>query len=168
MRDGAVSFVLEVDPAEVLEKGRLAPGKMFLVDTERGRVIKDNEIKAAISRRRPYRHWLEKNRIQLKGLLGAPHPGPAQGRETGSTGIAGAVQRPDAAFYLWPRTPITDTDFARGLFDQQHVTVLPGSYLSRDTAHGNPGSNQVRIALVAPLDECVEAARRIRAFVEQL
>jgi len=66
--------VLEIPPEEVLEKGRLAPGKMIVVDTERGRVIKDNEIKSAISRRKPYRHWLERNRIQLRGLLGAPRP----------------------------------------------------------------------------------------------
>jgi glutamate synthase (NADPH/NADH) large chain len=66
--------VLPVDPAEVLEKGRLAPGRMLLVDTARGRVIRDNEIKSAISRRQPYRHWLEKNRIELKGLFGAPRP----------------------------------------------------------------------------------------------
>jgi N-succinyldiaminopimelate aminotransferase len=78
------------------------------------------------------------------------------------------VQAPPASFYLWPRTPIDDQEFSRRLYQQQNVIVLPGSYLSRDTAHGNPGSNQVRIALVAPLDECVEAARRIRAFVEQL
>jgi len=66
--------VLDIPPEDVLEKGRLAPGKMLMVDTERGRVIKDNEIKSAISRRRPYRHWLERNRIQLKGLLGVPRP----------------------------------------------------------------------------------------------
>ena len=66
--------VLEIPPEDVLEKGRLAPGKMIMVDTERGRVIKDNEIKSAISRRRPYRHWLERNRILLRGLLGAPRP----------------------------------------------------------------------------------------------
>jgi glutamate synthase domain-containing protein 2/glutamate synthase domain-containing protein 1/glutamate synthase domain-containing protein 3 len=66
--------VLEVDPAEVLEKGRLAPGRMLLVDTAQGRVIRDNEIKSAVSRRQPYRHWLEKNRIQLSGLFGAPRP----------------------------------------------------------------------------------------------
>ena len=66
--------VLDIPPEDVLEKGRLAPGKMLMVDTERGRVIKDNEIKSAISRRRTYRHWLERNRIQLKGLLGAPRP----------------------------------------------------------------------------------------------
>ncbi len=66
--------VLDIDPADVLEKGRLAPGKMFLVDTATKRVIKDNEIKSAISRRRPYRRWLEENRIELRGLLQAPGP----------------------------------------------------------------------------------------------
>ena len=66
--------VLDIAPEDVLEKGRLAPGKMIVVDTGRERVIKDNEIKSAISRRRPYRHWLERNRIQLHGLLGAPRP----------------------------------------------------------------------------------------------
>ena len=64
--------VLDIPAGDILEKGRLAPGKMFLVDTKRKRVIKDNEIKSVISRRKPYRHWLEKNRILLKGLLGAP------------------------------------------------------------------------------------------------
>jgi N-succinyldiaminopimelate aminotransferase len=75
---------------------------------------------------------------------------------------------PPAAFYLWPRTPIDDQTFSRRLYQQQNVVVLPGSYLSRDTANGNPGSNHVRMALVAPLQECIEAAQRIRIFVEQL
>jgi glutamate synthase (NADPH/NADH) large chain len=66
--------VLDIPPGEVLEKGRLAPGKMLVVDTVRGRVVKDNEIKSAVSRRRPYRHWLESNRIELPGLLGVPRP----------------------------------------------------------------------------------------------
>ncbi len=64
--------VLPFKPEEVLEKGRLAPGKMLIVDTEKRRVIKDNEIKSSISRQKPYRHWLEKNRILLKGLFGPP------------------------------------------------------------------------------------------------
>jgi glutamate synthase (NADPH/NADH) large chain len=68
--------VLDIRPEDVLEKGRLAPGKMIMVDTRRGRVIKDHEIKSAISRRKPYRHWLERNRIQLAGLLGVPRPAP--------------------------------------------------------------------------------------------
>jgi N-succinyldiaminopimelate aminotransferase len=71
---------------------------------------------------------------------------------------------PDAAFYLWARTPGDDTDFARRLYAEQNVTVLPGSYIARD-AHGtNPGRNRVRIALVAEPDECAEAVERIVDF----
>ncbi len=78
------------------------------------------------------------------------------------------VQRPAAGFYLWPRTPIADTRFARLLHEQQNVRVLPGSYLSRK-AHGeNPGADHVRLALVAPEADCVEAAWRIRRLLEQL
>jgi N-succinyldiaminopimelate aminotransferase len=76
------------------------------------------------------------------------------------------VERPDAGFYLWPQTPIAETDFARKLFAEQNVTVLPGSYLSRNTAAGNPGKNRVRMALVATLEECIEAAQRIKTCVE--
>jgi len=78
------------------------------------------------------------------------------------------VAAPDAGFYLWPRTPIGDEAFARDLFAQQNVTVLPGRYLSRDVGGANPGADHVRMALVATLDECVEAARRIRQFVTSL
>jgi N-succinyldiaminopimelate aminotransferase len=67
---------------------------------------------------------------------------------------------PEAGFYLWPETPVADTDFARELYSSQHVTVLPGQFLARD-AGGNPGTNRVRMALVAELEECVEAAQRI-------
>ncbi|HOW58933.1 MAG TPA: glutamate synthase large subunit [Candidatus Omnitrophota bacterium] len=66
--------VLDLNPPDILEKGRLAPGKMFLVDTASKRVIKDNEIKSAISRHRPYRQWLEENKIELRGLLQVPGP----------------------------------------------------------------------------------------------
>lgn len=83
-------------------------------------------------------------------------------------GDAIEVRRPEASFYLWPRTPINDEAFARELFRRENVLVLPGSYLSRD-AHGvNPGADRVRMALVAPLEECVEAARRIRSYIESL
>ena len=75
------------------------------------------------------------------------------------------VQRPDGGFYLWLETPGTDTDFARDLYREQAVTMLPGSYLARE-AHGiNPGLGRVRAALVAPVAECVEAATRLAAFV---
>jgi N-succinyldiaminopimelate aminotransferase len=75
------------------------------------------------------------------------------------------VLRPDGGFYLWLETPGPDTEFARDLYREQAVTVLPGSYLARE-AHGvNPGVNRVRAALVAPVAECVEAAQRLAAFV---
>jgi N-succinyldiaminopimelate aminotransferase len=75
------------------------------------------------------------------------------------------VTLPPAGFYLWPKTPVADEAFARRLFAEENLTVLPGSYLSRD-AHGlNPGAGHVRLALVAELDECIDAAERIRRFV---
>ncbi|TFG98604.1 MAG: glutamate synthase large subunit, partial [Calditrichales bacterium] len=64
--------VLKIDPADVREKGKLAPGKMFVVDTARKRVIRDNEIKSAVSRWKPYRRWLEENKIELRGLFQVP------------------------------------------------------------------------------------------------
>ncbi len=78
------------------------------------------------------------------------------------------VDRPEAGFYLWARTPVSDTDFARELYQQQNVTVLPGSFLSREADGINPGAKRVRMALVAPMDECVDAANRIRTFTENL
>lgn len=78
------------------------------------------------------------------------------------------VEQTDASFYLWPETPIDDVSFAQKLFQQQHVTVVPGSYLSRTIKGHNPGQNRVRMALVAPVNECIEAAKRIRSFIEQL
>ena len=78
------------------------------------------------------------------------------------------VALPDAGFYLWPRTPIGDEDFALRLYAQQNVTVLPGRYLSREVDGANPGAGHVRMALVAAPEECIEAAQRIRQFVNSL
>ncbi len=66
--------VLDISPEDVLHKGRLAPGKLFLVDTIQKRIVYDKEIKSSIARNKPYRRWLEKNRIELKGLFGIPGP----------------------------------------------------------------------------------------------
>ena len=73
--------------------------------------------------------------------------------------------KPEAGFYLWAQVPGGDDEkFARELFAAAHVTVLPGRYLARD-AHGiNPGRGHVRMALVASLSDCIEAANRIVAF----
>jgi N-succinyldiaminopimelate aminotransferase len=77
------------------------------------------------------------------------------------------VQRPDGGFYLWPNVGTDDAAFCRDLFVDQHVTVVPGSYLSREVDGFNPGAGRVRMALVAPLAECIEAAERIRDFVSK-
>ncbi|MBF8721980.1 succinyldiaminopimelate transaminase [Pseudomonas guariconensis] len=76
------------------------------------------------------------------------------------------VQRPDGSFYLWAKVPGCDANFTRDLFEAQHVTVVPGSYLSREVDGVNPGAGRVRMALVAPLAECIEAAERIREFLQ--
>lgn len=75
------------------------------------------------------------------------------------------IEAPDAGFYLWPETPGSDEDFARELKRQQNVTVLPGSYLSRECNGINPGAGRIRMALVATLEECIEGAERIREFL---
>jgi N-succinyldiaminopimelate aminotransferase len=72
------------------------------------------------------------------------------------------VEMPDAAFYLWAKSHQSDTELAVKLYRDLNITVLPGSYLARE-AHGqNPGENFIRMALVARLDECVEAANRMK------
>ncbi len=80
------------------------------------------------------------------------------------------VRLPDASFYLWAGVPPAwdgnDTAFARELFTQYNVTVLPGSYLAREATGHNPGRGRIRMALVAETAECVEAARRIVQFVQ--
>ena len=82
------------------------------------------------------------------------------------------VKLPDAAFYLWAGVPAhvcggSDTAFAAELLAKYNVTVLPGSYLAREDAHGvNPGKGRVRMALVAEQAECLEAAHRIADFIK--
>ena len=85
------------------------------------------------------------------------------------------VKLPDAGFYLWAGVPdlqggsgaASDTEFARALYAQYNVTVLPGSYLARETGGVNPGAGRIRMALVADTAECVEAAHRIAEFVNK-
>jgi glutamate synthase (NADPH/NADH) large chain len=68
--------VIEFPPERIQQKGRLQPGRMFLVDTEEGRIVVDNEIKGKIARQKPYRRWLEENRIELRGLFQPAKPTP--------------------------------------------------------------------------------------------
>lgn len=78
------------------------------------------------------------------------------------------VSKPAASFYLWPQTPQDDETFTREIYRQQHVNVVPGSYLSRTVDGHNPGKNRIRMALVAPVEECAEAAQRIRTYLQGL
>lgn len=79
------------------------------------------------------------------------------------------VKLPDASFYLWAGVPVgwqgDDAAFAKALYEKEHVTVLPGSYLARDFHGRNPGRGRIRMALVAETAECLEAAERIARFV---
>ena len=83
-------------------------------------------------------------------------------------GEACPVTKPPASFYVWLKTPVADTDFAKQLFIRENITVLPGSFLSREFSGLNPGQNHVRIALVAPLEDCMEAAHRIKHFLNTI
>jgi len=81
------------------------------------------------------------------------------------------VALPDAGFYLWAKVPEqvcggSDETFTCELLAQYNVAVLPGSFLAREAHGANPGKGRVRMALVAGVDECVEAAERIRAFIQ--
>ena len=79
------------------------------------------------------------------------------------------LQQPDGGFYHWLPTPIDDLSFCQSLFAQQHITVMPGSFLGRNQASlGNPGANHVRVAWVAPLADCVEAAQRLAEFANDV
>ena len=85
------------------------------------------------------------------------------------------VTLPDAAFYLWAGIPhwlqdrgMDDIAYARGLLAQYNVQVLPGSLLAREMQGRNPGAGRIRMALVAPADDCLEAARRIVSFTKGL
>ncbi len=78
------------------------------------------------------------------------------------------LQHPSASFYLWAKTPINDELFAQRLYGECNITVLPGSYLSHDVDGITPGADYVRMALVASVEECIEAAERIRDFIKSL
>ena len=79
-----------------------------------------------------------------------------------------AFNVPSAGFYLWPQTPIDDVSFAKQLYAQQNLTVLPGSFIARKTEMGNPGENRIRLALVPELKDCIEAAKRIVRLTQSI
>lgn len=78
------------------------------------------------------------------------------------------AEMPEGGFYFWLRTPIDDAAFARQLYAAYNVAVLPGSYLAREAQGINPGAGYIRVALVAPHDECIEGIRRLNQFAQSL
>lgn len=76
------------------------------------------------------------------------------------------VQKPDAGFYLWADVGMDDEVFTRDIFEQENLNVVPGSYLSREVDGAKPGGNRIRMALVADLNECIEAANRIAHYLK--
>ena len=78
------------------------------------------------------------------------------------------VEKPEAGFYLWPDVKMNDEVFTREIYAQQNLKVVPGSYLARMANGSNPGENRIRMALVASLEECIEAANRIVSFVSRV
>lgn len=77
------------------------------------------------------------------------------------------VRKPQASFYLWADVGMNDETFTREIYQQENLNVVPGSYLSREINGINPGENRIRMALVATLDECIEAAERIKRYLSQ-
>jgi len=77
-----------------------------------------------------------------------------------------SLARPAGAFYLWPHVGGDDERFTRELFARENLTVLPGSYLGRAGAAGNPGAGRVRISLVPDVAQCLEAAQRLCEFLQ--
>jgi N-succinyldiaminopimelate aminotransferase len=79
-----------------------------------------------------------------------------------------SAEMPEGAFYLWVQTPIDDREFARRLYAERNVLVLPGSFLAREVDGRNPGRNRLRVALVPQLAECTEGIERVSSFARTL
>ncbi|CAN0122395.1 unnamed protein product, partial [Phaeothamnion confervicola] len=132
--------------------------KFLLYRTYHGSAMSVTVQKASIAAWRDEAHVVENRRLYADKLRAAlPLLSPL-----------GGVAMPEGGFYLWMRTPIDDARFARDLLRDYNVLVLPGSYLARECDGVNPGRNYVRIALVQPQAECVEAVRRIVSFTNTL
>ncbi len=132
--------------------------RFLLYRTYHGSAMSLAVQQASIAAWRDERHVEENRRLyaeKFRAALAALRP-PLQGR------------MPEGGFYLWLRTPVADTEFVRRLHAEYNVLALPGSYLGREAGGVNPGRDHVRAALVAPLEECVEAMDRLSRFAARL
>ena len=78
-----------------------------------------------------------------------------------------SYRKPEASFYLWPKTPINSETFAYELFKQKNVTVLPGHFMSTDKEDHIYGYDRIRMALVPDINDCIDGAIRIREFIKE-
>jgi len=99
---GSEVGVVDFPPEQVQQKGRLQPGRMFLVDTVEGRIIADNEVKSKVARSKPYRRWLEQNRIELRGLFGSAGDAEVDTAELARRLAAFGVTREELSMILLP------------------------------------------------------------------
>ena len=97
--------VLDIPPERVLQKGRLQPGRMFLIDTEQGRIVADEELKHKIATERPYRLWLKENLVALEDLPEPPRRSRVRPRD--------AAQRQQAFGYTFEDLRIVMLPMAR-------------------------------------------------------
>jgi N-succinyldiaminopimelate aminotransferase len=131
--------------------------KFVLYRTYHGSQMSNTVQLASIAAWKDEAHVVENRRLYREKF--------ARFREVVSPGLP--LTMPDAAFYYWVAVPGgDDLAFTRDLFNAAHVTVLPGSYISREAHGANPGRGYVRMALVSTVEETVEAANRIATFVK--
>ena len=117
--------VIEFPPQRIQQKGRLQPGRMFLVDTEEGRIVVDSEIKSKIARQKPYRRWLEENRIELRGLFGQVRPIPSDPQTVAQRMRAFGYTREDLAMVLTPMAA-TGQEPVGSMGNDTPIAVLSG------------------------------------------
>ena len=144
LRSGFVAGDSEI--IEIFYRYRTYHGCAMPLHVQKASIAAWNDEKHVKENRDIYREKFLKVCVELKSVL--------------------PVTPPSGGFYLWPKLHCSDEDFAKELYTSENVEVLPGSYLSRNVNCINPGDKRVRIALVAETDLCIEAAKRIKGFIE--
>ena len=144
LRSGFVAGDSEI--IEIFYRYRTYHGCAMPLHVQKASIAAWNDEKHVRENRDIYREKFLKVCVELKSVL--------------------PVTPPSGGFYLWPKLHCSDEDFAKELYTSENVEVLPGSYLSRNVDCINPGDKRVRIALVAETDLCIEAAKRIKRFIE--
>ena len=144
LRSGFVAGDSEI--IEIFYRYRTYHGCAMPLHVQKASIAAWNDEKHVRENRDIYREKFLKVCVELKSVL--------------------PVTPPSGGFYLWPKLNCSDIDFAKELYTSENVEVLPGSYLSRNVDCINPGDKRVRIALVAETDVCIEAAKRIKGFIQ--